>query len=419
MKNFRNSPFFSRSYGGFSKEQIEFIRSHLVNIKARYVLDPFAGQGTFLAELAYEGRNVYLTEINPALTILSKLRSPDIVLKHDYLIKWFLKTIQPFKGKRTYKNFMKYSDDWVEADVKKDLMNFHNLFHFSSKESPFIPDSIFWENNSKKLFALGILLLASRKLVCCRESDNRTWFIKGGILKERKLYNVLTDALFKWSEYISSQKVFSSSNEVGSIKCISHNAVNKFHKITPKPNLIITSPPYANRLDYSRLWAPEIELLAAMFPKVENNLKSIQIGSTVIKDKKSVMNKDTCLPLKIRQALNDIRNDNVSKASSNYYYPFFHNYAIMLYNSLSNIIFHLKKDGFLIIILRDTMRKGIIFPTVELVRDFLGVKNGLKVVEEKTLTIHNHVGLLQKSNGTSNENVLQREWWIVYQKVSK
>src|SRR5262249_13411726 len=29
----------------------------------------------------------------------------------------------------------------------------------------------------------------------------------------------------------------------------------------PKADLVITSPPYANRLDYTRMWAPELNLL--------------------------------------------------------------------------------------------------------------------------------------------------------------
>jgi hypothetical protein len=83
------SPFYSRAYGGYTAEQERFYLDH-IPVDAATILDPMAGQGFPLANLAYHGQNVWLGDINPALCLLSSLRSPKMAKSRDALAGWIV-----------------------------------------------------------------------------------------------------------------------------------------------------------------------------------------------------------------------------------------------------------------------------------------------------------------------------------------
>src|ERR1035441_8417082 len=79
------SPFYSRNYGGFSREQIQFLRRYSETGRLRPVLDPMSGQAHYLSELAWRGNEVWLGDINPGPLLLAALRDPLLVLQAEKL----------------------------------------------------------------------------------------------------------------------------------------------------------------------------------------------------------------------------------------------------------------------------------------------------------------------------------------------
>jgi DNA modification methylase len=188
---------------------------------------------------------------------------------------------------------------------------------------------------------------------------------------------------------------------------------------SPLADLIITSPPYANRLDYTRMWAPELEVLAAMWKESSSEIKSAQIGSTVVEGKHVLSKEEMQLPKTIRQSLFDIRNDADWKASESYYYPFFRNYAISMMRSLKQIENKLLPGGTLVVFVRDTVRKDIMFPTAELVQSVLVRSSKMKLLRTEKKVVRTHVGLLRKSAPSGMYGLAQLEWWLAFRKSEK
>jgi hypothetical protein len=177
---------------------------------------------------------------------------------------------------------------------------------------------------------------------------------------------------------------------------------------------IITSPPYANRLDYTRMWAPELEVLSTMWGTDSTAIKDAQIGSTVVERKTTSSEDEAVLPYRIRQVLSDIRLDK-GKASETYYYPFFRNYAISIARSLPHIVSKLTPGGLLIFFVRDTVRKDIMFPTADMIASIVS-KLGFRQVQRERHILRHHVGFLRKSSAGGMYGLAQLEWWLAFRK---
>ncbi len=74
---------------------------------------------------------------------------------------------------------------------------------------------------------------------------------------------------------------------------------------SPRAKLVITSPPYAV-VDYSRMWAPELQTLAAMFDFDAESVKRRQVGSTVVRDQMAPSSDLSVLPAFVRKTLSKI-----------------------------------------------------------------------------------------------------------------
>jgi hypothetical protein len=183
----------------------------------------------------------------------------------------------------------------------------------------------------------------------------------------------------------------------------------------PKPDCIVTSPPYANRLDYTRMWAPELEVVSAMYGVDCRGLKAKALGTTVVHGKIINADEEIGLPKVVRASLKAIRDDRHSKASDSYYYPFFRNYAVGLALGLRCMAKHLHRRGKLLVFVRDTARKDVLFPTGALVRGVLR-SSGLSEIDSVRKVIREHIGLRRRASTKGLYGLAQQEWWLAFQK---
>src|SRR5688572_3611512 len=77
------SPFFSRAYGGYTAAQAAFFRRFIP--KRARILDPMGGQGLALSEVAREGHEVWIGDMNPGPLLLASLRDPRMVDRVEQL----------------------------------------------------------------------------------------------------------------------------------------------------------------------------------------------------------------------------------------------------------------------------------------------------------------------------------------------
>jgi hypothetical protein len=416
-ENRRNpSPFFARTYGGFTQEQEVFYLRHIGDdVNGKRFLDPMAGQGYNLSALAWRGSEVWLGDINPAPLHLAMLRDPELVIRNRELVSWFRKWFSSFKPRRV-ERVSEYCDDWISPVIREDLQKYVTRLDLSRNSTPFIYANDFWQAPIEIRFATSLPILAARSLSCFRGSDNLTWLKKGGLVREATIYHAIMTALDSWLRYATATLANANANgKMGKICARRMDAEQGRLATKRKFDAVITSPPYANRLDYTRMWAPELEVLSAMWRTDNTEIKAGQIGSTVVEGKLPSLAEEEVVPRKIRKILREIRNDE-SRASASYYYPFFRNYAISLCKSLPHLATRLSPGGLLIMFVRDTVRKDIMFPTAEMIGSVLQQQIGFRLVNREKRILRHHVGFLRKSSAGGMYGLAQVEWWLAFQK---
>lgn len=411
------SPFFSRAYGGFTKHQEEFFRCLLGNPHGKTILDPMAGQAFALSALATDGASVWVGDIDPAPLLLAFLRDPAIMSRAPDYNEWFRSVITTVaRRRRPRRKAAKFCDGWVSPEIGRDLSDLAELLGLGMFSNPFNPKSDFWTADDDRLrFAAAITVLAARDLACFRATDNLTWLKPGGLSRHSRAIEPLRGALRSWMSYAAAAKVAGNGRVLSRLMDVAKGDVSD----SPKASWIITSPPYANRLDYSRLWGPELNILGTMCRSSPDKIKAAQIGSTVVEGT-SASEKDTgLLPSQVQEVLNEIRHDH-SEYSEIYYYPFFRNYANSIHAALVHMSRRLRPGGKLIVFVRDTVRKDVLFPTGDLVRQVLrSPECGLDERNVEKRVIRSHIGFLRKASTRGVYGLAQQEWWIVFEKPAR
>jgi hypothetical protein len=123
------------------------------------------------------------------------------------------------------------------------------------------------------------------------------------------------------------------------------------------------------------------------------------------------------LPAMAQDILEQIRRD-PSEYSDVYYFPFFRNYAIALQDSLQSILQKLRPGGRLIVFVRDTARKDILFPTGNFVREVL-TSGALREIRAEKSIIRGHIGYLRKGSARGLHGLAQLEWWLAFEKTKR
>lgn len=411
------SPFFNRAYGGFSRAQEEFFRDLVGNPRGKIVLDPMAGQAASLIPFAERGARLWIGDLNPAPLLLAFLRSPAVVANHEMYVAKLSEMLAALKRRRIRRGTInRFVPTWIAPEVANDLKEFASRLELGLFSSPFVAMSDFWLCDDFAKFATAIAVLAARDLACYRQTDNRTWLKPGGLLRDNNAIGPLSRALAAWAIFATRASREKPESEGGEFHIGLMNATMGDFGDIPKAHWIITSPPYANRLDYTRLWAPELNVLSSMCHTTYEKQKREQIGTIVVEDTAANDKDISLLPKKIRVALDRVKKDHAAYSES-YYYPFFRNYAVALTKSLKYLPSLLRRQGMLAIVVRDTVRKDILFPTGELISAVLTSKDcGLEQVEGAQHVIRHHVGLLRKSSTQGLYGLAQQEWWLVFRK---
>lgn len=411
------SPFFRRSYGGFTRGQIGFYTQLIDFRRKRVIVDPMGGQAVALSQLSWAGHDVWVGDINPALLFLAGLRDPEVIINRDKLALGLRKKLDSLQRKKRVVSDIEFIDDWFAPTIRDDLRDFGEMTSLPLFDDPFSWENKFWGSSIQSQFEIGVVLLAARSIACMRKTDNPTWSRPGGLVRESRLAPSVRNALLLWEAYASKHESVISLKRRGAIVVRRTNVSKGLMADIPSPHAIITSPPYANRLDYTKLWAPESEALAIMCNRSISEIRRGQMGSTVMRGKLTEIEASPrALPGIADRTLERIRNDKAA-SSHNYYYPFFRTYAEDLVSGIRTTAQRLRKHGIFVIFVRDTVRKDILFPTGQIVVDVLQDEAGLELIDERREIIKGHVGQLRQQTKSGLYGLAQQEWWLAFRRV--
>ncbi|MCA9139599.1 MAG: hypothetical protein KDB00_22655 [Planctomycetales bacterium] len=414
-------PFYSRAYGGYTNSQEDFIREMLGQVSGKSILDPMAGQGYALSQLSWEGANVTLGDLNPATLAMASLRDPSVIRKRRTLTRWLQEVIARLSSKRRRKPPSRIVEGWIDPSIATDLHDYASMIGIGLFSNPFDSNSTFWSDDLNARFGAAIAILAARDIACFRTSDNVTWLKPGGVARSYRIVKPLEKSLAKWNEYAEqtaegNERIRNSTS--GSLNIELMNVAQGNLGRSRKSPWIITSPPYANRLDYTRMWAPEIQVLATMSGANPDEMRLSQIGTTVVEGI-DFSEEEKLLPAYVRSSLSEIRDD-PTKYSDIYYYPFFRNYAVTLAAGMRILARKLRVGGTMLVFIRDTTRKDVLFQAGRLVSSVLtSADSGLTETVCERKVIRQHIGYVRKSSSKGLYGLAQQEWWLAFKKPSK
>jgi tRNA G10 N-methylase Trm11 len=241
-----------------------------------------------------------------------------------------------------------------------------------------------------------------------------SWLKPGGFRQPTAFGEILEACGDEWFAF--AEAAAQTTTGAGCISARVSDILSHELRVRAPVDAIVTSPPYANRLDYTRLWAPEVAVFEALIGPALVTLKRQQIGTNVVRSRYPHEKDIARLPRSMIRTLNAIRDDKVGKDSDIYYYPYFANYAIDLMKAIEHSARHVRRRGTFILFVRDTVRKDVLFGTESLAQATMR-RVGFRVRTRHLHVVRTHVGLRRKGEAGGLLGLAQREWWLCFERV--
>lgn len=417
------SPFFSRAYAGYTKKQIALIARELQGTQ-KTVFDPMAGQAFAISTLTWLGHNVNVNDHNLALVLLAWLRSRQTLSNIHHFATQFRIWSDPIEKEiaqcainRNEK--LNFCQNWISQSVDEQLNIY--LSHFKNR---IVPEVLLRdpEKHAEKLFRLAVVVLSARRIALFSQSDNATWLKPGGVERNINIVQEIRreiDNLIEWIkqlEEIYGHDIFSRSDS--RIGLHSVNISQSLVSLAEEAEIGVCSPPYANRLDYSAMWAPELHVLARLTTEADPKIvKESQIATTMKRSKFDTQPSSNQLPESVQRSLIEIQQSD-EYASSSYYYPYFKQFSDDLLAAMNNFILSASSADTWLIFIRDTARKDTLIESHKICEAVL-VNSGFEPTSEISLGIvRSHVGLTRRNYSSPTlHGFAQREWVLRFKRT--
>lgn len=348
----------------------EFIKSSLKKYKLDkkyFVLDPFVGSGTTLIQTKFEGYKSVGLDINPAMVFISQNKlnwSLDIGLLKKILIE----LISKFK-------------DLTELQ-KKNLFKLSNIVNMPKKElNQWLSPVKQWEvgsmlalidkiNTSSQIknvlkFITSTAALNSSYVAFCPGTTFYPFRLKPNFLEEFVkiggwILEDLSDPQVQENKSVISEVLELSSKEKDCVK-----------RLKGKIDIIITSPPYPNDLEYTRQTRLELYLLGYVknMQDVQELKRKMVKGSTKLIFKEDVILEE----IKEMKAISKITielKERLKDKNWGFDYPrmiqqYFSDMSICLENYYNVLV----ENGTCILVVGDQTFKGIVIPVAEILEE--------------------------------------------------
>lgn len=356
---------------GFSAAFVQSIfEQYKEEYKSPNILDPFAGCGTVLVQSKLNGYKSVGTELNPLLQFIADIKvhswdiNPKLLLQSYASIPKGLRTPAPvfLKSKNQFNKevlnnleLLKGGIDSIKTKTK-DQIKAKNLILLAF--SSILIDC----SNLKRTPCLGYL--KNKKV-----PNNAPW-----ILMEKKIKDICNDLKILQKNY--------KENIITESKVILADAMEYRHK--DSHNLVITSPPYMNGLDYVMNY--KIEMAWLGFTKGLEDAKQIK-NNLVVCD-----NVSKGLIRKFTQSNSKYTNDWLEEIKSNIVKNIkrrgsyrrddmphiVHKYFDDMYKVMKTVVKSIKPNGRFILVVGDSLIADVYLPT-DLLLARIGRELGLSV----------------------------------------
>lgn len=347
-------------YAGFSSKFVSSILSSYP-IDNMTVLDPWNGSGTTSKVSAFSGaHSIHGFDINPAMTIVSIAEMLDI----DEYREITFNSIRYFQGQKILNDPL---ESWFTRVSVKNIRNVEmeirtNLGSDIHMPADYLflkkyPDFSFLANNKLLAFYYVTFFETLKKLAKNFRSSNPTW-IKVAKNQDEKIKISQKDFENRFLQELREKaKILHSRTKVRTEKIGLETADSRSLPLkNGSIDLVITSPPYCTRIDYTISTRIELAVLGINQNSELDELRKKMIGTTKILNDKMInfdVYSSTAKEFMAKVYAHQ------SKASTTYYYHQFSQYFNGIIQSIAELDRVCKRDADIYIVVQDSYYKDI------------------------------------------------------------
>jgi len=340
-----------------------------------------AGTSPFIPFVETHGYIAYFNDILPIYFYINRAKQYRVFQCYKkYGYNWFYRELlycmAPLRGKHSY-----ISHKWIDDRVLDGLIRAWRATEEYDKDI--------------EIFLKAAIVKSVRFFSAFKSTTNPTWFKNGGISSNKNFQEIIGDTLTTFDKYYSC--FYGSSSTILKGRCIFSIKNAAELNLDRKVDIILTSPPYCNRIDCVRQYGPEIYFLSAVGHNIaEDNL----IGTNKVKDYKKYENPESDFEFLTNNSkfanrlLNKIKKS-PQKDDLTYYLPYYTRYFSMLYQTFKKVLDSLSSEGKMYVILQDNTHRGELIEIDKILKELLKI-NGRRSRIIKTWERH-HLGLRNPS----------------------
>ena len=326
-------------YGSF-RDQVQIKLKGEILTKPCTIMDPMAGTAPFIPFVETSGFKAYFNDILPLHFFMNRAKTYEVFQNfRERGYEWFFEQMLKCMSSLENKTLL-ISDNWIEDTILDGLKKAWNSADYC-------------DDKSATLLKAAILLCV-RPFASITKSNNPTWLKFGGISSGRSIDEIAKDALTKFDKYYSNHYKAPILKRGECIFSIQNGADLQ---LPEKAEILLTSPPYCNRLDPFVLYGPENYFLSSI-GLASNDL--CLVTTTKVKDYDTMSTDFEFLITQseyARKLLTTIKKS-PKKDDPGYYLKYYTRYFSMLFKVLNNALGNLSETGKAYIVTQDNYHRG-------------------------------------------------------------
>lgn len=385
---------------GFGKYPAKFIPDLPAWAIERYsnpgdvVLDPFNGCGTTTMEARIKGRESIGMDISPYACLLARAKSNYYDIERIFQsTDEFLQFLSKKENKKTSRNLFFENDlFWFSEDALLEIETIRDYINYNFNDSLFD-------------YYLSVLSTIIKPCSYLDEGQIKVKRDQQKVLKGvPRPFDLMKKALVKYQNIMATENVCSAALPIPTI--INETVLNVGQYLNPESvDLVVTSPPYINAMNYAMNNRYESFLLSLIHPKDSIAYQQRFIGTERVYSRDYMVlhqfNEGSVLGRKLNEALREIYDKEPKR--SFVVYKYFHEMEM----SLRRISDTLKVGGKFILVAGTNTITGVPIDTFAILVELLVsygllrekvfhyeiVKNALKIARHKTSNIIHYDGV--------------------------
>ena len=252
LKNGHIPQLLATEYASYRDEVIEVLSSELAQIertRSRKIVlyDPMAGTAPLLSLAEARGYTAYFNDLNSLHLYVNAAKTYQSYLHFIEIGPIKLLSMLCEMASKLDRYPRNPTEKWIEGPVLKELM-------FAWKKS---------EEQSKTIAVLikAIILLSVRNFSSFIRTTNPTWLKPGGLRPKIPVQEAFQSAISRLDSFY--QHTYTKLSEIKGGRIILTDYDSSHLVPDSKVDVVITSPPFCNRVDWDRMYAPEHFFLKA------------------------------------------------------------------------------------------------------------------------------------------------------------